>query len=482
MNPNESLLNLQDEGFLQVNSETLQLLNKAMQAGSGVDASQFTGGRAMSFESLDQTLVNILHTQEEAVLFQRLKKQPVQSAVHQWDLRTDVGSDDGAWVPEGGQSGDADQTISRQYLQAKYLQTKRTVTLQAAMTKMIEEPIALEENAGTLWLIRNVERALFTGNSSIIAAQPDGLDVSIPASNVIDARGYQASSSHFEDAITQGTRMIRDYYGKPDLLLSSTMVMQDVQVLLKDRIRFPPSEIANPGVGGPIGGGPLGGGVFNRYPTAFATPALKEDVFIKESAAPRASTLTTQRPSQPVISSIVITHSVANSLFGSGDAGTYYYLVVAVNQYGDSLASAVSAQQTLAAGDSIAITITQASDPTTVAGYKLYRGQKNGTSTTDLRYATQVVATDATAPTVITDINTYLPGCSSAYLLTTDPMYNALEWAQFLPMMKFNLYPTASAVYPFLMLLFGGLANKKPVNHVRIANISPPGLNWYNLS
>ena len=60
-----------------------------------------------------------------------------------------------------------------------------------------------------------------------------------------------------------------------------------------------------------------------------------------------------------------------------------------------------------------------------------------------------------------------------------EPMYDAIEWAQFLPLMKFDLYPTNAAVYPFLMLLFGSLALKKPVNHVRIKNISYSGLGWF---
>ncbi len=473
----ESIMNMMDEGFLQTNTETLELLSKAMTAGQGVDAASFSGGRALSLESLDQTLVNILHTQDEAVLFQRLKKQPIKSVVHQWDERTEVGSDDGAWVPEGGSSDDTDQTIARKFVTAKYLQTKRTVTLQASLTNMIEDAMALEENAGTLWLIRNIERALFEGDSAIVAEQPDGLKKMIPSTHVIDLRGEAASSTKFEDAIAESCRMVRDYYGKIDLMLSSTMIMQDVQSLLRDRIRFQAEQVN----GGPGSGvqtnGPLGGSVFTRYPTPFGTPVLKEDIFIKESTVPRASILTTKRPAKPVITSLVIADDAA-SKFAAGDAGDYYYTVVAMNKYGDSIAADVSAVQSIAAGKKVTITITAAVDVTTVTGYKIYRSAKGGANT-DLRFVKAVPATDATTPTVFVDLNEDLPGCSDVFMLTTDPLYNALEWAQFLPMMKFNLYPTSSAVYPFLMLLFGALAVKKPVNHVRIKNVAPSTLTWY---
>ncbi len=83
------------------------------------------------------------------------------------------------------------------------------------------------------------------------------------------------------------------------------------------------------------------------------------------------------------------------------------------------------------------------------------------------------------SPQTFKDHNDELPGCSDVFLLTMDTVYDAIEWFQFLPMMKFDLYPTNSAVYPFLMLLFGALALKKPVQHIRIKNVAPSGLNWY---
>lgn len=460
----DSLLSYQDDGFVATNQETLEMLNKAMTAGQGVDAGSFTGGRALSLESLDQILVNILHTQDEAVLFQRLKKQPIKSVIHQWDQRTDVGADDGAWVGEGGSSlADSDQTIARKYLQAKYLQTKRTVTLQATMTAMIEDAMALEENAGTLWLIRNVEKALFGGNATIFPTQPDGLDVLIPSTHVIDLRGKSASSSNFEDSMTIGTRSIRDYFGRADLLLSSTMVMQDMQKLLRDRIRFPAQESG------------LGGAVFTKYPTPFGAPDIKEDVFIKEKGNPSASSLTSARPAQPTITSVTPATGATGSQFLAADAGEYYYVVAALNAAGESVASAAVAGTVVAGGKN---TLLIAAMDATVTGFRIFRSKKGAADGSDTRKMVDI-AYSGSGTLSWDDLNADLPGTSSAYLLTTDPMYNAIEWAQFLPMMKFNLYPTAAAVYPFLMLLFGGLAVKKPTNQIRIKNVSPDSLGWF---
>ena len=71
----------------------------------------------------------------------------------------------------------------------------------------------------------------------------------------------------------------------------------------------------------------------------------------------------------------------------------------------------------------------------------------------------------------ITDANDDLPGTSRVYLLNMNPAYNAIEWGQFLPLMKFPLYPTDAAISPFLMLLFGSLVNKKTTQHAIIKNV-----------
>ena len=453
-------------GFYGANSETLENLHKALQAGSGADASSFTGGRALIPENLDQTLINVLHSVDEAILFQRLKKNPVRGPIHQWNYRDEVGADDGAWVPEGGDSEETDQDIERRFTTAKYLQTLRKVTLQMASSDTIggvESAEALEEQAGTLWLIRNVERTLFTGRSNIVSEQFDGLDAQIE--NVIDLRGLDATTDGFEDAMNEATRVIRDHFGKADLMLGSTVVIEDVQKLLRDRIRF---EVGTDG---------LGSRVFNRYPTPFGNPELKDDVFIGIGGAPAASSLASKRPAVPTINtSAAESASGASgaSHFAAADAGDYFYQVVAINRYGDSVATAATSAVTVANGQVVKINVTEG-DPA-ARGYKVYRSKLNGVNT-DLRYAFSVPRTGATQD--IFDTNSDLPGTTSMYVLTMDPARLAIEWVQFLPMMRFPLYPTNAAVYPFLMLLFGALAVKKPVQHVRIKNIAPSTLDWF---
>jgi hypothetical protein len=451
------------DGFLQANQETLEALTKAMEAGSGVDAASFTGGRALTPESLDTTLVNILHSTDEARLFQRLKKVPVKSVVHQWDVRDEVGADEGGWVPEGGDSEEADQTIERKYTTAKYLQTLRKVTLQAAQSNMIEDAMAIEQEAGALWIVRNVEKALFNGTSTFFSNQPDGLAAQIPDTHVIDLRGADAASSAFEDAMNEASRQIRDYYGVPTDMFTSTMVMQDVQALLRDRIRFG-------------GGMNQGTGIFKDYPTPFGNIGLVDDVFLKESGAASASALTAKAPGAITIDSAVAGNS--GSSFAAGDAGDYFYGVAGVNRYGEGAVTVSGSPTavTVAAGEDVTFTVDAAAPAPTA--YALYRSKKDAADSTDMKFVGYFAYGNGTDDTFI-DKNENLPGTSSTYVLNLNTAYNAIEWVQFLPLMKFPLYPTNAAVYPFLMLLFGSLALKKPTQHVRIKNVSPSNLGWY---
>ncbi len=467
----QALLDFNYQGFAKGNEEMMETLEKALSAGSGVDTNAFTGGRALIPESLDSTLVNVLWKQDEAKLFKALKKIPVKSPVHQWTRRTGVGDDDGAWIAEGGTSEEKDTDIERKYTTMKYLQTLRKVTLQASISNMLEDAMTVEKSSGTLWVIKQIEHKLFFGDSAMVAQEPDGIEkllvdaIGTDPENVIDLRGKDATSIKMEDAIGEAARVIRQKFGIVTDFYTSLKTMEDIQKLLRDRMRFP--------AGG--GGGDqttVPNLVFDKYPTTFGTPMLQPDLFILEGEAPRTSSISVGIPSQVTISNAAGSH--ASSEFLAADAGTYYYSVAAVNKFGQGLVSA-EASQVVAAGDRVTISITDGGTVGTC--FFIFRNKKDAGSSATKLFMKKVVRT-GDDPDVY-DTNSDLPGTSKGFMLGMNPMYNAIEWEQFLPLMKFDLYPTNAAVYPFLMLLFGALGLKKPEQHVMIKNISPSNLGWF---
>ena len=466
------LLNEQYQGFAEGNREMLDTLMKALTAGSGVDTASFTSGRAMTPESLDTTLVNVLWDQNEAVLFKALKKQPVKSPVHQYARRTGVGDGDGAWVAEGGNSFEKDQSLERVNVTMKFLQTLRKATLQATITTMLEDAITSEKMAGTLWLIKQVESILFDGDSANVTEEPDGLRAliwakraTITKGNIIDVHGKDASSKEFEDAVNEGARVIRGKFGMPTDLYTSLIVMEDVQKLIRDRMRFPADK----------SGVILPTMVFDAYPTPFGKLSLRPDLFLLERGIPVTGSLT-EKPSQVTLATVLTPADAANSNFKAADAGEYYYAVSAVSKFGESVVSSEIQCSGLAAGDKVTIEITAGA--TAGTAYKIFRN-KLGAGSSALKYhvGTIPAGTSGTAHSV--DWNDWMPGCSDAFMLGMAPMYDAIEWEQFLPMMKFDLYPTNAAVYPFLLLLFGALAVKKPEQQVIIRNVAPSKLGWF---
>ena len=479
--------------------EALEELQKALVASSGIDPAQFTSGRAMTLESLDSTLVQRLFDEKEARLFRKLKPRPVGSVVHQWAERTDVGSIAGAFTSEGGDSVKSDQVLGRNFTEIKYLQFHQEATLQAVLTgdsgMSLEGALALETNAGALKAVKAVEHYLFSGNSAHYPLQFDGLEAQLRtqapdltnhdfAYNILDVRA-KPSSETMVDRIEDSTDVIRRNFGYADCLIGDVQTMTGFQRYIRPNLRFPVNEMQ--------GATAYGGGTFNTYPTFNGDVELMGDVFVSADGltrgpgtVPKVSTL----DNAPVTASITtatvaVATTGSNGLWTSDDDGDYYYSVAPSNNFGDGPVQAGSAAATIpsapTASTVVTITCTVATGANRPTALKLYRSQKGGTASTEHRFVKTVAVPAGTGTSVvIDDANLDLPGTSKAWILTTDPAHKAIDWVQFLPLMRFNLYPASAAVWPFLVLLYGSLILYKPERHVMLTNIIPENSDWFD--
>jgi hypothetical protein len=149
----------------------------------------------------------------------------------------------------------------------------------------------------------------------------------------------------------------------------------------------------------------------------------------------------TKAPATPTFTLTPVASPVTGSLWagtgsGGATAGTYYYRVAAVNQYGKSTAAAAQSA-TVASGGSMTITITAGSGPYAPTGYIIYRG--TGPSLTGTNIVKMVeVAKGTGATTTHSDKNEDLPGTSQSVLLdmTATGEMRTISLAQLAPMHK----------------------------------------------
>jgi hypothetical protein len=475
----------------------IEELRKALLAGTEVDPALLVGGGALRVQDLEMTLVNAVFSQDEAKLFKRLKQTTATSTVHEFTRRDEVGADYGGFAEEASASMETDQDLLRVTVPMKTVSTKRKVSLHLLAAQTIDDAKASEKLAGTLTILRRLERALYYGDSAIVPAEFDGLFKTTPSNpdgfsgvagsvsgNVIDLRGNAISTTEGEAALTEATRIIRGHYGKGDLAMMSLRNMQEIQNLIHDRLIFPVFDMKDK---------TLGRQIVTNYPTPFGNLELDDDIFLEERTWSRPSLAGVNKPKvmASALAPVVLPAPTppagpAASYWAAGDAGNYYYIATYENKWGesdpDTLPSGGGTLAIATAGCVMQITIDAVTGVgSTPTGIRLYRSKIGATATVieDFRLVGRYPCPDPSTPTVIYDNNINLPDTSDMYILTMDPVYNSLDWAQFLPLLEFTLYPTDEASYPFLIMMVGAMLNKVPTRHVRISNIGYTG-GWYS--
>ena len=440
-------------------------LQKALSAGSGTDSSQFTGGRALMPEDIEMSMVNAMAAkQEDFKLTNLLKTQKVGSTVHEYTRRNDAGEHMNIFADEGGEAGDTDQAIERVTKPMKFMQTYREVTLQMQVAKNIEDAMASEKLAGTLTVLKGLEFGMFQADSEVVPQQFDSVLKQVVSNasrrNLVDLRGAKMSDAAGEESINNIAQMVFDNGGSLSHAFMPSVIASDFQKLARDRLRFGENDTK-------------GGRVVLEYPTTFSGDikiAGKEagpDKMFHVKGKISASGDANKRPSAPTFALTAQTLTAGGGPgFVTAEAGTYFYAVHAINAYGIS-EGAAAASVAVAAGQEVKIVIT----PGTIkgSGYIITRSKKGG-SGTDMREMVRIGIGSAATKTHL-DQQDDLPGTGSILYLSHDAIEPSAQFDQFLPLMKFDLYPTRAAVTPFLIVLFGTPDVKVPWYHGVVKNI-----------
>lgn len=436
-------------------------LHKAMSAGDG----QPTHGQAVAGglqplmpESLEGTLKYLTYTEKEFKLWKKLVKTGAVNTAEEYNRLHRVGSGDAAFIAEGDLPEEDDSTYSREVALVKFLGTTRRVTHVASLVKTagIANAVAAETRNGTLWLMRQLENALWHGDSSMIPEQFDGFRKLVTDGDgiVFDNRGAPLSQELL-NGLTGAARGAPNY-GNIDTWWMGINQKADFSHLLYPNLR---EMYGSKGVS-------AGVVVDNFDSVSGGRQRLEDSIFLGEGQAPVAAGVgkSEKRPLEPIIESQPAMAVDTTAEFEAADAGDYIYKVVAFNRYGRSkpvTTSAVTLDNT--ANDRITF---QVRDGGRATGYIIYRSSKNGAAAT-CKEMVKVVAT-ANGVTTVNDLNADLPGTSIGFGFEHDP--NTLGFKQLAPFTRLPL-ATIDTSIRWMQVLYGVPVLYRPRHVVMIKNI-----------
>jgi hypothetical protein len=435
-------------------------LHKALSAGDDVN-NPGTGagvGFPLRTESLEATLKNLTYEMDEIKLFKSIPKVPASNTVEEFNRLLSYGeggarSFNQGFFSEGGLPEEQDSTYERVTVLIKFLGVVGRVTHVANTIRAAHgNVIALETMNKTMELLRNLENALFFGDSSLIPEQWDGIYTLVEdgaPDNVIDLRGGPLTEELLNDMLLT----IRDNFGQATDGYFGTGPFADLAKQVYDRQRF--AYAPAPGtLGATVTAFQGQHGKINLHDHVFITPGQ----LAKAAGLGRAD----RRPLAPTITVAPAAGANPASQFGAADAGTYIYRVVAGNKYGLSV-PVNSASVAVVAGDGVTFTVADGGQDTTY--YEVYRTAA-GAAVGTARLMARVARTGATQ--VITDLNADLPGTSKGFVLMQNT--RSFSWSQLLPMTRIPLAAIDTSIR-WAQVIYGAIKMYTPTKNVVVKNI-----------
>lgn len=449
------------QGYGIASRDELEQLRKALTAGSDINAPAVTPGEGFPLrtESLEATLKNVTFEMNEIKLFKTIDKLPATNTVEEFNRLLSY-SEGGAsqydlgFMDEGALPEEEDSTYERAYVPIKFIGTVGRVTHVANTIRAAHGDVINTETMNkTMFMLQQLERALYFGDSSILPQQFDGLEKLItdgaPA-NVIDLRGAPLSEEKLNDGLLQ----IRDNFGLATDLYAATGPFADFskQVYDRQRAQF---GAAQPGV--------LGTKI-TEFQGQHGTINLHDHIFLGEGRTPPPSGLKdpAKRPLTPTILVQPANNAVSNPLFTAADAGTYFYRVVAANKHGYS-APVDTSGVTVSAGDNVTLTVQDNGQGTQY--YIIYRTEPGGAVSTAVAI-TRVARTGSSQ--VITDLNADLPNTTKSFLLQQNN--RSFSWAQLLPMTRIPLAVIDTSIR-WAQVLYGAIKMYTPGKNIVYKNV-----------
>lgn len=440
--------------FGMVPAQDVQDLNKALSVDYQMPPT--TGANALRAYSIDGTLRTVSYNQKHIKFWNRTPKLRAYSTVEEYVKLLNYGDmRSGAFVDAGALPPSQDSNYSRENKNVKYVGTTRAVQHQAMVveTVVIDDLVAQEQVNGTIYLLGVIEKALFTGDASVVKQEWDGIITEIekeyaadPSSEiVIDLEGQDIT----KQTLTRASNVILNNYGIPTLMYTDLITMGRINELFYEN-----QFIANTDGSGVVGGVANAGFAYQPKQTF----AYEPDVFLKPGETALATASSQNAPAAPTATAA----AAADAASKFKNALNATYIIGAVNKFGESIGS-TPVQVSIAQGDAVTLTITKQGGAE-VAGYRIYRSDVNGQVPTFIK---RIPATSQTV-TVFKDVNEDIPGTGKAVLIFED-MTNFC-FKQLVPFIKIPL-AIVDASIRWMQMLYGVPILATPRKNVVIKNI-----------
>lgn len=467
-----NLQNLQD-GFNQMSAQELEELNKAM--GTGTPGAAYGEGiygdaSAIRPQSLESTLRVVTAKEMDLTLWNRIDKKGANSTVEEFNVQDSYGADGDPFIVEGGRPIERNSNYIRQSGLVKFMGVTRGVTmpLQFSNTVGVADQTATETKGGTMWLLQQINKHLYFGDSSKNPLAFDGIlkqvknfvkGTSFENQHIIDMRGQPLTEFILEDAAT----IINDNFGGRILeMYMTTQVHKDFSKLFagpagRQRIVDIGSNVR---MGQPVRG----------YAANSADIDFYSDRFLKPPTGPLQLS---QKDSPAIPASVKV--EVVPDTNSRLDAGTYYYFISAKGPKGES-GTVITPAVAVASGQKVTLTIPRvvSGDPALSAtSYKIYRSFYSDIAKAE--FMTEVADSKGGSNQVLVDDGSDIPGCEHAFLIDNDAE-EVLRFKKLADLMRVPL-GRVDTTDRFMILLFGMLQVYNPRRIVVFKNIGKLGVN-----
>ena len=476
-------------GFGGSSQADLSVLRKALTVDHTYENAPgtFTGAGALQVESLDSSLKSVTFTDKHLAIWPRIPKDKAYSTVEEYVRQTSYGESQngGFFDSEAGVAPHSeDPNWNRQLQKVRYIGTTRSVAHVATLVRTIGSPmIAKAVEAGTKWILQQMERQLWLANGYFQNANGDfdgdtadvpatslkynGLDQQIRAGDS-DAKakytgfeGYDDDISVVlnmegnvpdEDAIEEGARIQASNFGIPTHLFLDYKAHSDISRTFYPKEWYPrPGMQQNGSAGFVLSKFVSSAGIFEFVGTRFLSP--------------RRTVLSAAQADAPLVPVVVGAPTAVADADSNLAAGTYYYRVSSIGQTGESTACAETAGVLTAPGtDSVQITINAG----TAGGqyYAIFRTETTGSDWLFVGFVADSTGNGGGA--TFLDAGNWEPGTARAYQLSLSA--DELVWKQLAPLMKMDL-ATISPAYRWMQLLYGTPIVFAPRHHIIFDNI-----------